>query len=91
MHPLWVTELQEEILCLCVSHIDLLPDLVQDLFLFRLLLVVPIISLNFILSSLLMVSLSGPRRIILAPDLLFYCMKFLVTRHIWPLNRTYPT
>jgi hypothetical protein len=29
-----VTELQKEILCLCVSHIDLLPVLVQDLFFF---------------------------------------------------------
>jgi hypothetical protein len=34
-HPLWVPELREEILCPCVSHIDLLPILVQDLFLFR--------------------------------------------------------
>jgi hypothetical protein len=34
-HPLWVAELQEEILCLFVSHIDLLHVLVQDLFLFR--------------------------------------------------------
>jgi hypothetical protein len=32
---LWVAELQEEILCLCVSHIDLLPVLVQVLFLLR--------------------------------------------------------
>jgi hypothetical protein len=32
---LWVVELQKEILCPCVSHIDLLPVLVQDLFLFR--------------------------------------------------------
>jgi hypothetical protein len=30
-----VAELQEEVLCLCVSHIDLLPVLVQVLFLFR--------------------------------------------------------
>jgi hypothetical protein len=35
MHPLWVAELREEILCLCVSHIDLLHVLVQALFLFR--------------------------------------------------------
>jgi hypothetical protein len=34
-HPLWIAELREEILCPCVSHIDLLPVLVQDLFLFR--------------------------------------------------------
>jgi hypothetical protein len=27
-HPMWVTELQKEILCLCVSHFDLLPVLV---------------------------------------------------------------
>jgi hypothetical protein len=33
---LWVAELQEEILCLCASHIDLLPVLGQALFLFRL-------------------------------------------------------
>jgi hypothetical protein len=32
---LLVAKLREEILCLCVSHIDLLPVLVQDLFLFR--------------------------------------------------------
>jgi hypothetical protein len=32
---LWVAELQKEILCLCVFHIDLLHVLVQDLFLFR--------------------------------------------------------
>jgi hypothetical protein len=32
---LWVAELWEEILCLYVSHIDLLPVLDQDLFLFR--------------------------------------------------------
>jgi hypothetical protein len=30
-----VTELQEEILCLCVSHIDLLPIRIQALFLLR--------------------------------------------------------
>jgi hypothetical protein len=30
-----VAELQEEISCLCVSHIDLLQVLIQDLFLFR--------------------------------------------------------
>jgi hypothetical protein len=29
MHPLWVAELQEEILYLCASHFDLLPVLVQ--------------------------------------------------------------
>jgi hypothetical protein len=33
--PLWVAKLQEEILCPCVSHIDLLHVLIQDLFLFR--------------------------------------------------------
>jgi hypothetical protein len=39
--PLWgfdsgnQTKLQKEILCLCVSHIDLLSILIQDLFLFR--------------------------------------------------------
>jgi hypothetical protein len=32
---LWVTELQEEILYPCVSHIDLLPVLVQDFLSFR--------------------------------------------------------
>jgi hypothetical protein len=32
---LWVAELREEILYPCVSHIDLLLVLVQDLFLFR--------------------------------------------------------
>jgi hypothetical protein len=30
-----VAELQKEILCLCVYHIDLLPALVQVLFLLR--------------------------------------------------------
>jgi hypothetical protein len=35
VHPLWVTELWEEILCLCFSHIDLLPIFIQVLFLFR--------------------------------------------------------
>jgi hypothetical protein len=49
-----------------------------------LLLIVLIISLSSILSSLLKVSLSGPRRIVLAPDLLFRCTKFLVTGHIQP-------
>jgi hypothetical protein len=34
-HHLWVAEFQEEILCLCVSHIDLLHIFVQALFLFR--------------------------------------------------------
>jgi hypothetical protein len=29
MHPLWVAEFREEILCLCASHFDLLPALVQ--------------------------------------------------------------
>jgi hypothetical protein len=29
MHPLWVAELQEEILYLCASHFDLLPVVVQ--------------------------------------------------------------
>jgi hypothetical protein len=42
----------------------------------------PVISLSSILSSLLIVSLSGPKRIVLTPDLLFRCMKFLVTGHI---------
>jgi hypothetical protein len=51
---------------------------------FVLLLVVPVISLSSILSSLLRVSLSGPRRIVLAPNILFYCTKFLVTGHIRP-------
>jgi hypothetical protein len=32
---LWVTKLQEEILYLCVSYIDLLHVLVQTLFLLR--------------------------------------------------------
>jgi hypothetical protein len=32
---IWVAELREKILCLCVSHIDLLSILVQALFLFR--------------------------------------------------------
>jgi hypothetical protein len=31
---LWVAELQEKILCLCVSHIDLLPVFVRISFLF---------------------------------------------------------
>jgi hypothetical protein len=66
-------------------------DLTIDLNLkFRLLLVVPVISLRSILSSLLIVSLSGPRRIVLAPGLLFHCVKFLVTGHIQPSNWTYP-
>jgi hypothetical protein len=47
-----------------------------------LLLFVPVISLRFILSSLLIVSLSGPRRIVVTLDLLFHCVKFLVTGHI---------
>jgi predicted acyltransferase len=47
-----------------------------------LLLVAPIISLSSILSSLLLVSLSGTRRIVLAPDLLFCYINFLVTGHI---------
>jgi hypothetical protein len=55
-----------------------------------LLLVVPVISLSSILSSLLIVSLSRPRCIVLAPDLLFHCSKFLVTEHIRPQSRTYP-
>jgi hypothetical protein len=42
------------------------------------------------MSSLLIISLSGLRCIVLTPDLLFRYMKFLVTRHIWPPNRTYP-
>jgi hypothetical protein len=29
MHPLWVAELQKEILCLCASHFDLLHVIVQ--------------------------------------------------------------
>jgi hypothetical protein len=49
-----------------------------------LLLVVPIISLSSILSSLLIVSLSEPRCIVLAPDLLFRCAKFLVTGLVQP-------
>jgi hypothetical protein len=56
---------------------------------FSLLLVVPVISLSSILSSLLIVNLSGPRRIILVPDLLFHYMKFLMTKHIQPPNQTY--
>jgi hypothetical protein len=28
-HPLWVAKLQEKILCLCTSHLDLLPILIQ--------------------------------------------------------------
>jgi hypothetical protein len=32
---LWAAELQEEILCLRVSHIDSLPVLIQVLFLLR--------------------------------------------------------
>jgi hypothetical protein len=51
---------------------------------FRLLLVIPVISLSSIVSNLLIVSLSRPRRIILAPDLLFHCSKFLVTGYIQP-------
>jgi hypothetical protein len=46
--------------------------------------VVPVISLSSILSSLIIVSLSGPRHIVLAHDLLFRCMKSLVTGHIHP-------
>jgi hypothetical protein len=49
-----------------------------------LLLVAPVISLSSILSSLLIVSLSGPRHIVLAPNQLFSYSKFLVTGHIWP-------
>jgi hypothetical protein len=49
-----------------------------------LLLVVPAISLSFILSSLLIISLLGTRRFVLAPDLLFRYVNFLVTRHIRP-------
>jgi hypothetical protein len=49
-----------------------------------LLLVVFVIFLSSILSSLLIVNLSEPRCIILAPNLLFYCVKFLVTGHIRP-------
>jgi hypothetical protein len=47
-------------------------------------LVISVISLSSILSSLLIVSLSGPRRIILALGLFFCCTKFLVTGHIRP-------
>jgi hypothetical protein len=47
-----------------------------------LLLVVPVISLSSILSSLLIVSISGARHIVLPPDLLFCYAKFLVTGHI---------
>jgi hypothetical protein len=102
MHPLWVAELQEEIVCLCVSHIDLLLVLVQDLFLFRVSLTLDlnprgyiasscsVIYLSFILSTLLIVSLSGHKRIVFALDLLFCCTKFLVIRHIRPSNQTYP-
>jgi hypothetical protein len=36
-HRFWIAKLWEEILCLCVSHIDLLHVLVQALFLFRVL------------------------------------------------------
>jgi hypothetical protein len=49
-----------------------------------LLLFIPVISLSFILSSLLTVRLSGPKCIILVPDLLFRCTKVLVTGHIGP-------
>jgi hypothetical protein len=56
-----------------------------------LLLVAPVISLNSILSGLLIVSLSGPRLIVLAPDLLFRYSKFLMIGHIRPPGRTYPT
>jgi hypothetical protein len=52
----------------------------------RLLLVVFVIFLSSILSSLLIVNLSEPRCIILAPNLLFYCVKFLVTGHIRPCS-----
>jgi hypothetical protein len=45
---------------------------------------------NSILSSLLMVSLSGPRRIVFAPGILFRYMKFLVIGHIRSPNQTYP-
>jgi hypothetical protein len=47
-------------------------------------LVISVISLSSILSSLLIVSLSRPRRIVLAPGLFFCCTKFLVTGHIRP-------
>jgi predicted acyltransferase len=56
-----------------------------------LILVVSVISLSSTLSSLLIVSLSGPRHTILTPDLLFCCTKFLMTEYIQPPNRTYPT
>jgi hypothetical protein len=49
-----------------------------------LLLVVPVISLSSILSSLQIVRLLGPIRIVLAPDLLFRCAKFLMIGHIRP-------
>jgi hypothetical protein len=52
-----------------------------------LLLIVPIIFLSFILSSLLTVSLSGLRRIVLASDLFFRCTKFLVTGLSGPQTR----
>jgi hypothetical protein len=69
-------------LCSCLEF-DLTLDLNHRV---RLLLVVPAISLSSILSSLLIISLSRPRRIVLARDLFFHCSKFLVTGHIRPPN-----
>jgi hypothetical protein len=57
---------------------------------FGLLLVVPVIYLNFILSSLLVISLSEPRYIVLAPDLFFRSASSSFPRHIWPPSLTYP-
>jgi hypothetical protein len=38
---------------------------------------------------LLIVTSSGPRRIVLALDLLFHCTKLLVSEHIQPSSQTY--
>jgi hypothetical protein len=56
-----------------------------------LLLIVTIIYLSSTLSSLLIVSSSRHKRIVLASDLFFRYSKFLVTGHIRRLNQTYPT
>jgi hypothetical protein len=67
-------------LCSCLEF-DLTLDLNPRVIL---LLVVLIIYLSFISSSLQIVSLSEPRRIVLASDLLFHCVKFLVIEYIRP-------
>jgi hypothetical protein len=57
---------------------------------FRLHLVVNFICLSSSVFSLQAVSFSGPRFIVLAPGLLFCCMRSNLIRHIRPLNQTYP-